>query len=234
MADFRKWLIALAVLALMAGAASAQVGSTAPGGSAGSLLACVATAAGNPQLRPEGYTELAGDIVISCTGGQDLQLGASIPTTNIIVFMAPAVPITSRFLAGNGASEAVLIIDDAGSGLATGATGPYGPNAPQIPCSTTQQTNVGGSLCPAIVGVDSSGRYEVAISPGTGGTAANGYSGGQNAPNVFQGQVGAAGPNAVTFYAVPVLPPATTGVFRTFRVTNIRVPVPGGILSGTL
>jgi hypothetical protein len=224
MADFRKWFIALAVIALMAGAASAQVGSASPGGSAGSLFACVATAAGNPQLRPEGYTELAGDIVISCTGGQDLQVGAPIPTTNIIVFMAPAVPITSRFLETNGASEAVLIVDDAGSGLSTGATGPYGPNAPQIPCTTDEQTALGGSECPAVVGLDNSGLYEVAVSPGTT----------NNAPNVFQGQVGIAGPNAVEFFAVPVLPPATTGVFRTFRVTNIRVPVPGGILSGTL
>jgi len=233
MADFRKWFIALAVLALMAGAASAQVGTATPGGSAGSLLACVATAAGNPQIRPEGYTELVGDIVISCTGGQDLQLGAAIPTTNIIVFMAPSVPITSRFLASNGASEAVLIIDDAGSGLTTGATGAYGPNAPQIPCTTAQQTALGGSQCPAVVGLDNSGTYEVAVTPGSFG---DGFEGGTPAANVYQGQVGAQGPlgNSVTFYAVPVLPPATTGVFRTFRVTNIRVPVPGGNLSGTL
>jgi len=38
----------------------------------------------------------------------------------------------------------------------------------------------------------------------------------------------------VTFYNVPVLPPSTTGVTRVFRITNVRVPVPGGNLSGTL
>jgi len=92
MADFRRWFTVLAVIAVMAIAASAQVGTALPGGTANSLLACVATAAGTPELRPEGYTELAGDIVISCTGGPTMQQGASIPTTNIVIYMAPSVP----------------------------------------------------------------------------------------------------------------------------------------------
>jgi len=223
MADFRRWFTVLAVLALMACAASAQVGVAT--GSANSLLACVATAAGTPELRPEGYTELAGDIVISCTGGPDLQIGAQIPTTNIVVYMAPAVPITSRFLSSNGASEALLIIDEAGSNITTGATGGYGPQAPQSLCTTAQQQALGGSTCTPFVGKDASGLYEVAVSaPGTTGAA----------PNVYQGKVGDFGTNSVTFYNVPVLPPATSGVTRTFRITNVRVPVPGGNLSGTL
>ena len=77
MADFRRWFTVLAVLAVMACAASAQVGVS--NGSANSLLACTAAAAGTPELRPEGFTELTGDIVISCTGGPDLQIGAAIP-----------------------------------------------------------------------------------------------------------------------------------------------------------
>jgi len=226
MADFRRWFTVLAVLAVMAFAANAQVGVA--NGSANSLLACVATAAGTPELRPEGYTELAGDIVIQCTGGPVLQVGANIPTTNIVVYMAPAVPITSRFLSPNGASEALLIIDEAGSTtLTTGVVGPYGPKAPQSLCTYAQETQLGGSPCNAVVGVDpgtSGGPYEVAVLPGT--TTA--------APNVFQGKVGDYGPNSVTFYNVPVLPPATSGVTRDFRITNIRVPIPGGNLSGTL
>jgi hypothetical protein len=59
------------------------------------------------------------------------------------------------------------------------------------------------------------------------------YAGGI-APNVFQGKIGDFGSNSVTFYNVPVLPPATSGVTRTFRITNVRVPVPGGNLTGTL
>jgi len=230
MADFRRWFTVLAVIAVMAIAASAQVGTALPGGTANSLLACVATAAGTPELRPEGYTELAGDIVISCTGGPTMQQGASIPTTNIVIYMAPSVPITSRFMSSNGASEALLIIDEAGSTIATGATaaagGPgYGPQAPQSLCTTAQQQAVGGSTCAAVVGEDGSDTYEVAVVPGGGETPAQ---------NVYQGKIGDFGANSVTFYNVPVLPPATTGVSRTFRITNVRVPIPGGSLTGTL
>jgi len=236
MADFRRWFTVLAVIAVMAFAANAQIGVA--NGSANSLLACNATAAGTPELRPEGYTELAGDIVISCTGGPVLQPGASIPTTNIVVYMAPAVPITSRFLSGNGASEALLIIDEAGANITTGVAGAYGPKATQVLCSTSAQqgnTNtINGSSCNAIVGTDpgtSGGPYEVAVQPSG---CSSPYTGCTNAQNVYQGKVGDFGANSVTFYNVPVLPPATSGVTRTFRITNIRVPVPGGNLSGTL
>jgi len=232
MADFRRWFTVLAVLAVMAFAANAQVGVA--NGSANSLLACVATAAGTPELRPEGYTELAGDIVISCTGGPVLQVGASIPTTNIVVYMAPSVPITSRFMSSNGASDALLIIDEAGSTITTGVVGAYGPKAPQTLCSTSSQQTAGGSACNAIVGVDpgigTTGPYEVAVS----NACPSPFTGCAAAQNVYQGKIGDYGANSVTFYNVPVLPPATSGVTRTFRITNIRVPVPGGNLSGTL
>jgi len=222
MVDFRRILTVLAVLAVMACAASAQVGVA--NGSANSLLACVATAAGTPELRPEGYTELAGDIVISCTGGPVLVQGAQIPTTNIVIYMAPAVPITSRFLSSNGASEALLIIDEAGSNIMTGATGGFGPQASQKLCKYTDQIAI-PSPCTQFVGIDGSGGYAVAIQGG--GDATSGE-------NVFQGKIGDFGANSVAFYNVPVLPPATSGVTRTFRITNVRVPVPGGNLSGTL
>jgi len=101
-----------------------------------------------------------------------------------------------------------------------------------VACSYSQQTTTGGSACSAIVGVDANG-YEVAVVPGTTSGAPS-YLGGTAAPNVYQGKVGDYGTNSVTFYNVPVLPPATSGVSRTFRITNIRVPVPGGNLSGTL
>jgi hypothetical protein len=206
----------------MAGMASAQIGTAT--GSANGALACVATAAGTPELRPEGFTELAGDILITCTGGPVMQLGSVIPTTNITVYMQPGVPITSRFISSNGASEALLIIDDAGSGLASGVTGNYGPKAPQVLCSYTQQQTSGGTnqagACPAYVGTDgATPGYEIAVTA-AGGTTAS--------ANVYQGKVGDFGAQSVTFYAVPVLPPATTGVSRTFRITNIRVPAVSG------
>jgi hypothetical protein len=180
-------------------------------------------------MRPEGFTELAGDIVISCSGGPTAQLGSNIPTTNIVVYMQPTVPITSRFLTSNGASEALLIIDEAGSALSTGATGFYGPKAPQTLCTTAQQQS-SPNPCAAVVGLDGSGLYEVAVTPGlTAGSYTT-----NPAQNVYQGKVGDFGNQSVTFYNVPVLPPATAGVSRVFRITNIRVPVAGTTLNYTL
>jgi hypothetical protein len=225
MADFRRWFTVLAVIAVMAIAASAQVG-TISGSSAGAL-ACVATAGGTPEMRPEGFTELAGDIVISCTGGPTYQLGATIPTTNIVVYMQPTVPITSRFISSNGASEALLIIDEAGSSIQTGATGNYGPKAPQVLCSYAQQIS---QQCAAVVGTDGNG-YEIAVTPGNTGPGSYSTT---NAANVYQGKIGDFGSQSVTFYNVPVLPPATNGVSRVFRITNIRVPVAGTTLNYTL
>ena len=229
MADFRRLFTVLAVLAVMAMSASAQVGVA--NGSSGSLLACVATAAGTPELRPEGYTELVGDIVISCTGGPTQALGTAISTTNITIYMAPSVPITSRYMTTSGAfvgaSEALLIIDEAGSNLPAGVTGNFGPKAPQVLCTTANQQLLGGSSCALQVGSDGNG-YEVAVPNVAAGNGAS------SAQNVFQGKIGDFGVNSVTFYAVPVLPPATSGVSRTYRITNVRVPVPGGNLSGTL
>jgi hypothetical protein len=183
----------------------------------------MALGAGAPDLRPEGYTELVGDILIDCTGGSTMLVGAAIPTTNLIVYMSPSVPITSRLL-GLG-TETLLIIDEAGSGEITGATGGYGPQAPQALCTTVQQENQGGSACPTFVGVDNSGNYQVSVvAPGSTMAAAN----------VYQGKVGDFGVNSVAFYNVPVLPPASSGVSRIFHITNIRVPVPGFISPGTL
>lgn len=223
MADFRRWLTVLAVLAVMASIGSAQVGVSL--GSANNALICTATGAGIPEMRPEGYTELAGDILITCTGGPDLQVGANIPVTNITIYMAPSVPITSRLLSG-AASEAVLTIDEPGANVSTGATGGFGPQAPQVVCTSAQQQQTGGSSCAVKVGTDLSGGYEVPV-PTTGNSALT-------AQNVYQGRVGDFGANTVTFYNVPVLPPATTGVTRVFRITNIRVPVPNGGITTTL
>jgi hypothetical protein len=216
MTDFRRWFSAVAVVALFTGLASAQIGIDPVGGN--SALACAASAS-SPLLRPESYTELVGDIVISCTGGGPLQTGAAIPTTNVVVYVS--VPITSRFLGpspsgsnGSFVTDAMLIVDEAGSGEPTGATGGYGPQAPQSLCTTAQQQATGGSACAAQVGLDKSGQYQVAVVPNTSTPA----------QNVFQGEAGDFGDNSVTFYNVPVLPPAYPGISRIFRITNIRVP----------
>jgi uncharacterized repeat protein (TIGR01451 family) len=187
----------------------------------------MAFAGGTPELRPEGYAELTGDIFMECSGGAAYHVGTAIPTTNVVVYMSPGVSITSRVLgpglsgAGTYLSDVLLLIDEPGSGVRTGATGPYGPNAPQSLCTTAQQLSSG---CPAKADLDDSGAYEVAVVPGTR----------HPAPNVFQGEIGDYGPNSVAFYNVPILPPAQQGVMRVFRITNIRVPVPGGYLPNQL
>ncbi|HUB81221.1 MAG TPA: hypothetical protein VMB03_20605 [Bryobacteraceae bacterium] len=219
MADFRRWLTVLAVLAVVAFAANAQIGG---GGSSGGALTCNATAGGTPELRPEGYTELAGDIVITCTGGTLYTPGTPIPTTNIVVYMTPSVPITSRFLGTSGASEALLLIDEPGSGLGGPAATGYGPTAPQVVCP---YTGTGG--CAAYAATDSTGTLVAAAQAG----CISKTNSCTTAANVYQGKIGDYGPQSVTFYGVPVLPPATSGVERIFRVTNIRVPVASGQIS---
>ena len=70
MVDFRRGITALAVLALFAGLAAAQVGGRA------SQLTCSTNVTVTPALRGEGFTEQTGDITISCTGGAALAPGA--------------------------------------------------------------------------------------------------------------------------------------------------------------
>jgi len=225
MVDFRRWILAAAVLALFTGLASAQV----PGGpGAGGVLSCTASVAVPPQLRSEGMTELIGDIVLTCTGGAQLTSGSVIPVANITVSLGTNV--TSRILtAGAGAgnvSEAMLLIDEPGSGLVPVIAG-TGPGAPQTPCT------VGGVF--PLVGAGPGGCVQVANNvPVSGGSIPVALSQGGGAPaNMFLGVVNA---NQVTFAGIPILAPVTTGSSRVFRITNIRANVAGlggGGLSGT-
>jgi len=109
MADFRRYVSALALVALLLGAAgmaSAQVG-----------LQCTASASA-PIQRIEGLTEGAGDIVLNCTGGgAATATGAQIPLYNISVTLN--TNITNQVLpevitvpTGTAAlTDAVLVID---------------------------------------------------------------------------------------------------------------------------
>ncbi|HZT29964.1 MAG TPA: hypothetical protein VFA33_08785 [Bryobacteraceae bacterium] len=116
MADFRRWIPALAVLVLLIGltsTASAQI-----------ALTCNATVV-PPALRAEGLTELVGDIVLSCTGGTPQPAGV-LPTANISVFLN--APVTSR-LSGSGVTngaETLLIIDDPATAQQNGCVGALG------------------------------------------------------------------------------------------------------------
>ena len=233
----------------------AQVGKNPSGPGGTKAPTCTTTnGAVTPTLRSEGYTELAGDIVIVCQGGSAPALGSVIPTANITIFLNTAV--TSRLLqsttAGN-ASEALLLIDEPGSAL----TG-YGPSTPQTLC-TTPANGAGAGGCTEFVGLTSivpnavpgqatvvTSGVPVPVAPTitTTGTGTNG-AGVANQPctvsapcyststsvgaNIFQGVVNG---NSVTFFGIPVLPPSTIGATRVFRITNIRANANGVTAGG--
>jgi len=115
MADFRRCILAFAVVALLLGllpAANAQVTNG---------VSCTANAAVPPALRAEGLTELAGDIVLNCTGGTSTPAGQVIPQANIQVFFNTQV--TSRVLSGtSGQGEAILTVDEPTAAQATSLT----------------------------------------------------------------------------------------------------------------
>jgi hypothetical protein len=196
------------MLALFVGLASAQVGGTGQ-----TQLTCNTNVTVTPALRGEGFTEQTGDITITCQGGAPLAIGASVPLVNIAVFYNTTV--TSRLLpttspqSSSNTSEALLLVDEPGSGLPG-----YGPSLPQTLCPTPL------TGCAAIVGFPAGSTNPGAV---TGGTTP--------APNVYQGVVAG---NSVTFYGIPVMPPTTTGS-RVYRITNVRVnaqPLAGGSASG--
>ena len=215
MVDFRRVILAFALLALFTGLASADVIS------GGSQLTCSTNVTATPALRGEGFTEQTGDITISCTGGPAPVASTTgeggaltqISPVNFTIFYNSIV--TSRlFSTTTGVSEALLLIDEPGSGL-----GGDGPMTPQKLCLTPT------TVCPAYV---STAAAAAATTSGAPYATTDGVTA---APNVYQGIVSA---NSVTFLGIPVLAPTTTGA-RVFRITNVRInaiPLAGGSSSG--
>ncbi|MDZ4799550.1 MAG: hypothetical protein SGI92_15415 [Bryobacteraceae bacterium] len=132
MVAFRKLYPVLAVAALSVASAFGQGVSTP--------LVCQANSGVPPVVRAEGLTELTGDLVINCTGGNP----AAAIMTNIQVFLNTNV--TSR-LGGGDTYDALLMIDEPGAartdvnGAATAGVTPFCPTA------------AGAAACnPAVVG----------------------------------------------------------------------------------
>jgi len=238
MPEFRKLILALAVVALFAGLASAQVGT--PGTTSGQQqLSCgVTNGAVTPTLRAEGFTEEVGDIVIVCSGGNPLAQGATIPTANITLFLNTTV--TSRLLpsatgtltGSSNASEALLLVDEPGSSLQG-----YGPSQSQNFCSNPS-VGAGPGGCVEWVGSSNStggagGGVPVAVNPnvnvgGLPNCTTTQFAGCTPGANVFQGVTSG---NQVTFFGIPVQPPATSGLTSVYRITNVRVNA-NGITAG--
>jgi hypothetical protein len=238
MVSFRRIVLAIAMLALFVGLASAQVIN--PGGtSGGGNLVCTANVANPTQARAEGHTELLGDIVIACTGGSVLAAGSAVPTANFTVTLANTY-VTSRQLS-NGVSEALLLIDEPNAPIPASGP-PAGAGFPFLTCTTAgggaSLVGAGAGGCPLTVGSATSTNPAVGTVYAAVGTGvlAGGSGTSSGVVNVFQGIV-PAGSNQVIFNGVPILAPVSAGVSRVFRITNIRASAAqlggGGTFQGT-
>jgi hypothetical protein len=209
MAAFRRCILALALLAVFAGLASAQ--SIVP-------MVCTATPFPNA-MRAEGKNELIGDLVISCTGGNPLTNGTAAPRVDFTLTLPQAV--TSRLASTPTttavASDALLLIDDPNPAAPpiAGAIVGFGSNAVPLPCISTGTTSAAIQVdCPTFVESDAGTGIVYSSS-----TAVNPPV--TSADNIYQGQVLG---NTVKFVGVPVVVPGnTSGVARTFRITNVRM-----------
>ena len=218
MADFRKWLLALAAVAVLLCLGS----STA---FAQGAFTCN-TNAGSPNIvRAEGVAELVGDLILNCTGGVPTRGGQFIPLSNVQVSLN--TNITSRIISGaTGASEALILVDEPfpaspnpssatpsptvlGHPFATPPTAPsYGQALQQLACLANNNTN-----CRVIsvgVGLGELGSYS--------GVTNNGFAPGPHY-NVFQGVQ--SNNSTITWQGVPIDAPGTAGT-RVIRITNIR------------
>lgn len=219
--NFRRVFTALAVLAVFAMMANAQVITPSP-------INCSVTAGAAPAVRSEGVNERVGDIVITCTGGQTPALGSvsAVQVDKASIVVDFGVPVTSRLetIGGlsAGASEALLLVDEPATVLPGTLTPGWGPS------------NAALSVCPATA--------VPAAACATFGQTINGYWVLSNtavqppvvpAANAYQGTNGTgANANKVTFTNVPVLAPVASNVTRVYRITNIRV-TPGAAASIT-
>jgi hypothetical protein len=195
----------------------------------------LATAGQPPLVRAEGYTELLGDILLSCTGGDPAQPFL----TNFQIFLNTNV--TSRLLSAN-VSEALLIIDEAGSNSSrTLAQGGPGVPTPLCVAPATDNSNRAQSSGGAAGGTGPACNPGTATAPAQV-TAGNTFQTGTY--TVFYGQriqeglttpTGAAfnvRENALVWPGVPVVPPGSNRT-RTFRFTNIRANANGVGVSST-
>jgi hypothetical protein len=219
MADFRKWLFALAVVALLAGLsvpASAQ-----------STTVCTVQSATDNLGRAEGYTELAGDVLLACTGGTPTALGQPVPQITIQIFLSQNV--TSKITAVTGSSstgssvflEALLIVDEPNSSLH--------PNTPLLNCgystALAPDTSLSGPGVCSIFGTGGLASTDFTNNTNPTSNTTTTYNGAAGHPNVFQGRQALSGNNSVVFQGVPFDPPGT--LTRYLRFTNVRVNANG-------
>jgi hypothetical protein len=213
MADFRRCLYALALVALLAGLtipASAQT------------FNCTNTTGVPPTVRAEGFAELVGDLIIDCTGGVPTPPGQLVPQVNIAINLDTYVSskVTAVVNSNTEFLESLLIVDE--------------PNSPTNPtrvirnCGAANEDSTAAG--PGVCNIFGGGSLGAANSyDGTCVTAATCH------PNVFQGRSLAlinGQTNQVLFLGIPIDPPGTqcpaatanpgAACHRIIRITNIR------------
>lgn len=203
MVDFRKWLFAFAVVAVL-------LIASAPSANAQFLpntFTCVANAGVPPIVRAEGITELVGDLLLNCTGGTPTPAGQTIPLSNVTIFLN--TNITSRIVGPvSNASEALILIDE-----------PFPIGSTQVPANAPVPLNSPTQSYCAVSATNGSLNGCGLTGTGGGVGALGPYSGAAGRANIFQGlQVGA---NSVAWLGLPIDAPGTNAV-RTIRITNVR------------
>src|ERR1041384_1787818 len=143
-----------------------------------------------PTVRAEGLSELIGDIVLNCTGGTPTPGGIAIPPAKIVLTLN--TNITSKLIKDNGASEAVMLIDDPNSAK--------NPTIPITPCMQLGLTALNNPVLPFVSGCP-------IISNGTG---IGNYKGGAANSNAYPGVVNG---NRLVWLGVPIHPRSTAGTW---------------------
>jgi len=206
MVAFRKLFPVLAIVAFLLGTAT-----NASAQASGAPLVCNTNAGVPPLVRAEGYTELVGDIVLVCTGGNP---GQGL-TANFQLFLN--TNITSR-LVGSSFSEALLMIDEPGIPRLNGAGAPGGAPTPFCLSPNVASNSAG------VIGASA------ACNPGTANVSYQ-----QGTYTVYRAQQAAATTtqSALVWAGVPIVPPGTNQT-RTFRITNVRANAAGAGVSTSL
>jgi len=240
MADFRKWLFAFAVVALLLGAGTAN----AQPGFNPAAFTCTANAGTPVIVRVEGITELVGDLLLQCVGGNPTPKGQPVPVTNVRLTLN--TNITSRLL-GGGFSDSLLLTDEpypndsaapqnTHPGPGDANTGIVG--VPTVPANSPYQTLCAPSTSPSPGSCNYLlGNYTGAASTAYGQPSdpyiqANQIAQGNTASStIYEAHQVAA--NAVEWDGIPIDAPGTTGN-RVIRLTNVRANACQLGLSSTL
>jgi hypothetical protein len=225
MADFRKIFFALIAMAFVAGI-------TTP---ASAQSSCTVGSGVNTLVRAEGYNDLVGDIVLTCTGGIPTAQNITVPQVDILVTLNGTITsrITASLLGGSGANmtEALLLMDEPNSTKWNNSTA-----HPIRNCGVHAEdsSSSGPGVCSIVSDGNPNDTYDGNQANSGTAACATAATYGCGRPNVFQGRQASvlAGSiaNTVQFLGVPYDPPCTggagcpvTGGTRVIRIVNLRV-----------